>query len=65
MMPFLYRLAAMLSAGMSTPFFYVAFLAIRDTGAPVWLLTEIIAAGVGWLIAAVLLWDRSFWRRRG
>lgn len=70
MTPFLYRLAALAAFAVAAPYLIAGSIAALqvitgDGVAPLWMLAAIVLAGVGWLIAAVLLYQRSFWRRRG
>lgn len=70
MKPALLRLAAVLAFAIGAPYATAGFIAILqvvtgDGVAPLWMLIAIALAGGGWFLSSVLLWDRSFWRRRG
>lgn len=70
MTPALLRLAAVAALAIGAPYLLAGAIAMLqvvsgDGVAPLWMLTAIVLAGGGWVIAAVLLYDRSFWRRRG
>lgn len=54
--------AAIVCVGVSLPYLWFAWLGLRDNAAPFWLILTVIMAGVGWLVAAVLLFLRSNWR---